>query len=51
LTFWGAARVPAEHNSVELFLDALVSEPPETGWPDDDELTLRTLELMGYFGQ
>jgi hypothetical protein len=51
LTFWGAARIPAEHNTVELLLDALMASSPEAGWSDDDELTLRTLELMGYFGQ
>ncbi|MGH2806255.1 MAG: hypothetical protein ACRDKT_03170 [Actinomycetota bacterium] len=51
LTFWAAARIPPEHNTVELFLDALVVEAPTEGWADDDELTLRTLELRGYFGQ
>lgn len=50
LTFWGAARVPAEHPTVDRFLDELRDEPPEGGWPDDLGLTLRALELLVYFG-
>jgi hypothetical protein len=50
LTFWGAAGVPLEHPSVELFLDELRDEPGEEGWADDLGLTLRTLELLARFG-
>jgi hypothetical protein len=50
LTFWGAAGVPAEHSSVDRFMDELRDEPPEEGWPDDLGLTLRTLELLARFG-
>jgi hypothetical protein len=50
LTFWGAAGIPAEHATVELFLDELRMDPPETGWPSDLGLTLRTLELLDHFG-
>ena len=49
LTFWGAARVPGEHLSVELFLDELRNAAPTSGWGDDLELTLRTLELIQLF--
>ncbi len=49
LTFWAAARIPAEHPSVETFLDLLVSRAPPAGWDTDVELTLRTLELVHYF--
>ena len=49
LTFWGAAEIPAEHQSVELFLDALTRPGPTEGWPEDVELTLRTLELVQRF--
>jgi hypothetical protein len=50
LTFWGAAGIPAQHASVEAFLEALVSGAPSEGWPDDIGLTLRTLELLAFFG-
>ncbi|MGH2695215.1 MAG: hypothetical protein ACRDJJ_10445 [Actinomycetota bacterium] len=50
LTFWAAARVPAEHHSVEMFLDALTGEAPPEGWESNLELTLRALELMRRFG-
>lgn len=49
LTFWAAARIPAEHPSVELFLDELSAGAPTDGWPDDLGLTMRTLELLNYF--
>jgi hypothetical protein len=50
LTFWGAAGIPAENASVELFLDRLGSAGGSQGWPEDAELTLRTLEVFEYFG-
>ncbi len=50
LTFWGAAGVPPEHPSVELFLEALRNGAPPEGWTEDLELTLRTLELLTFFG-
>ncbi len=48
LTFWAAAGIPAEHPSVELFLDHLKKEAPPVGWPNL-ALTLRTLELSAIF--
>jgi hypothetical protein len=48
LTFWAAARVPGEHESVERFVDDLVESAPALGWPDLD-LTLRALELIRHF--
>jgi hypothetical protein len=50
LTFWGAAGVPIEHPSVELFVENLRDAAPAEGWPDDLGLTLRTLELLSHFG-
>jgi hypothetical protein len=51
LTFWGAARIPLEHPSVEMFLENLRDAAPhEDGWEADLELTLRTLELLQHFG-
>jgi hypothetical protein len=50
LTFWGAARIPAEHPSVEGFAETLDAVAPREGWPSDDGLTLRTLELVAFFG-
>jgi hypothetical protein len=49
LTFWGAARVPVEHASVEGFLEELRAEAPEEGWSDDLGLSLRTIELLDHF--
>jgi hypothetical protein len=49
LTFWGAARIPLEHMSVDLYLEALRVAAPEEGWPDDLELTLRTLEVLAFY--
>lgn len=51
LTFWGAAGIPAEHPTAELFLDRLAAAAPAEGWPDDLGLTTRTLELIAYFGE
>lgn len=50
LTFWAAAGVPSEHRSVEKFLDDLRGEAGPSGWPGEIELTLRTLELLHFFG-
>lgn len=50
LTFWAAAGVPAEHPSVEAFLDSLRDGAPPEGWPGDLGLSLRTLELSAFFG-
>jgi hypothetical protein len=46
LSFWGAAGIPPEHASVELFVDELRVTAPADGWPDDLGLTIRTLELI-----
>jgi hypothetical protein len=48
LTFWGAARIPVEHPTVELFLETLRDTAPAEGF-DDDGLSLRTLELVDHF--
>ena len=50
LTFWGAARIPAEHLSVETFAEMLRSEAPTEGWREDVELTMRSLEALEFFG-
>jgi hypothetical protein len=50
LTFWAAAGIPAEHPTVDLFVEALQQEANAEGWPDDLGLTLRTLELLSFFG-
>jgi hypothetical protein len=50
LIFWGASGIPVEHASVELFLDRLAVAAGPVGWPDDPELTLRTLEVQDRFG-
>ncbi|MEA2446748.1 MAG: hypothetical protein QOK47_385 [Actinomycetota bacterium] len=50
LTFWGAAGVPLEHASVDSFMDQLMDGAGPEGWPDDNELTLRTIELAAHFG-
>ncbi|MEA2507777.1 MAG: hypothetical protein QOH48_2395 [Actinomycetota bacterium] len=50
LIFWGAAGVPAENASAELFLDRLGAAAHAAGWPDDPELTLRTIEVFEHFG-
>jgi hypothetical protein len=50
LTFWGAARIPLEHPTVDQFLDDLRDAAPPQGWESDLELTIRLLELMSYFG-
>jgi hypothetical protein len=49
LTYWAAAGIPGEHPTVEAFVDELRAGPPE-GWPDDLEVTLRTLELFAHNG-
>jgi hypothetical protein len=50
LTFWGAAGIPIENATVELFLDRLRDEAGIEGFPEDLGLTLRTLELLAHFG-
>lgn len=50
LTFWGAAGIPIENTSVELFLERLRDAGGSEGFPDDLGLTLRTLELLAHFG-
>lgn len=46
LTFWLAAGIPPDHATVDVFLDELRDQAPDTGWPDDLGLTIRTLELI-----
>lgn len=50
LTFWAGARIPAEHASVDVFMDELLERSPAAGFDDDLGLTLRVLELVSYFG-
>jgi hypothetical protein len=49
LIFWAGARVSADHQTVEAFLEALRAAGPAQGWSDSPELTLRTLELFDHF--
>ncbi len=50
LTFWGAAGIPSEHASVELFLEQLLADAEsESGW-GDLEITLLALEIGNHFG-
>jgi hypothetical protein len=49
LLFWGAAGIPVENSSVEMFLERLSASAGSPGWPDDPELTLRALEVHDYF--
>lgn len=46
LTFWLAVDIPADHPTVDLFLEELREQAPPAGWPDDLGLTIRTLELV-----
>ncbi len=48
LTFWGAAGIPIENATSEMFLDELVASAPPEGFADDLGLTLRTLELTAF---
>ena len=48
LTFWAAAGIPADHPSMDVFLDDLLEAAPPAGWDEDPELTLRTLELLDH---
>jgi len=50
LTFWAAAGIPPEHPTLEMFIAELQEEMPPEGWRDDVGLTLRTLELLSFFG-
>jgi hypothetical protein len=47
LTFWGAARIPVEHPSVELFVDLVLEKTSAT---TELETSLRAVELVDYFG-
>ncbi|MFN2527050.1 MAG: hypothetical protein ABR505_12455 [Actinomycetota bacterium] len=50
LTFWAAAGIPAEHPTVERFIEEMLTDAPEPrGWPDL-EITLLVLELGSHFG-
>jgi hypothetical protein len=49
LKFWGAARIPVEHPSVETFLELLREGAPPEGWSDDLALSLTALELVDHF--
>ena len=51
LTFWGAAGITADHASVARFIEALEQSAAPEGFGDDLELTVRTLELLSYFGE
>ena len=46
LTFWLAAGIPADHPTVEEFIDALRDDAPAEGWREDLGLTLRALEVI-----
>jgi hypothetical protein len=48
LTFWGAARIPPENLTVEMFLAKLRDDAPTEGWPEPD-LTLDVLELLAFY--
>lgn len=50
LTFWAAVGIPAEHSTLEWFLNELWEEAPSEGWAEDPGLTLRTLELVRCLG-
>jgi hypothetical protein len=50
LTFWLGAGIPADHPSVEQFLEELRELAPAEGWDDDLGLTIRTLELVRACG-
>lgn len=50
LTFWSAAGIPAEHLTIEAFVEELVAAAPAHGWESDLGLTLRTLEVLAYLG-
>ena len=49
LTFWGAAGIPPEHQSVDLFLDELKEMGSTDGFGEDLGLTLRTLEVIAHY--
>lgn len=50
LTFWAAAGVPAEHPTLDVFLNLLIESGSPEGWPNDAGLTLRALESMRFLG-
>lgn len=49
LIFWAAARISADHLTVDAFTESLRVAAPAEGWHDTPELTLRTLELLDRF--
>jgi hypothetical protein len=49
LTFWCAAGIPLEHQTVDGFLDELRDGAPKEGY-EDLGLTLRTLEIIAAYG-
>lgn len=51
LTFWKVAGIPAEHASVERFVEELSSAARPEGWVDELELTLRSLEAIASFAR
>jgi hypothetical protein len=50
LTFWSAAGIPLEHQTVDAFIDELRDAASPEGFGEDLGLTLRTLELLSAFG-
>jgi hypothetical protein len=49
LIFWGAAKIPTENASVEMFLERLAAAAEPEGWTEDIELSLRALEVTRHF--
>jgi hypothetical protein len=45
------AGIPADHPTVELFIEDLRDEPPPQGWADDLGLTMRAVELLDAAGR
>lgn len=50
LTFWAAAGIPAEHATVDFFVNQLLASAPPEGWADDVGLALRGLEVFASLG-
>lgn len=49
LTFWAAAGIPPENQTVDMFLDELSDLASPEGFADDLGLTLRSLELVSHY--
>lgn len=49
LTFWAAAGIPAENQSVDVFIEELKELAPRDGYADDLGLTLRVLEVIRHY--